>query len=75
MLVKHQAHVTTVTLNRPHILNALDATMSWRLYDALREADAEPSTGAIVLTGPAAPSGRRQDRQHGRRPTNGLGPA
>jgi enoyl-CoA hydratase len=51
VLVGHSDGVTTVTLNRPHILNALDSVMSWRLYDAFRRADAEPTTGSIVLTG------------------------
>jgi len=49
--LRHEDRVSTVTFNRPTILNALDAAASYALMDRLREADAEPTTGAIVLTG------------------------
>jgi 2-(1,2-epoxy-1,2-dihydrophenyl)acetyl-CoA isomerase len=42
--------VLTITLNRPDVLNALDATMHARLADALAEARDE-SIRAVVITG------------------------
>jgi enoyl-CoA hydratase len=49
--LRHEDRISTVTLNRPAILNAIDAATTYALMDRMREADAEPSTGAIVLTG------------------------
>lgn len=43
--------VSTITLNRPDRLNASNAAMTAGLIAALAEADGEPSTGVIVLTG------------------------
>jgi enoyl-CoA hydratase len=51
ILVDHREDVTTITLNRPEQLNALDGNMVEELQTVLSEADAEPSTGAIVITG------------------------
>jgi len=51
VLLRHEQGVSTVTLNRPEIMNAIGADMTEELVEALRSADAEPSTGAIVLTG------------------------
>jgi enoyl-CoA hydratase len=51
VLLSHEEGVSTVTLNRPGILNAIGAEMTVELVEALRIADAEPTTGCIVLTG------------------------
>ena len=46
-----QGAVSLVTLNRPERLNAIGGHLLADLHDALIQAQAEPSTGAIVLTG------------------------
>jgi enoyl-CoA hydratase len=51
VLLDHDDGVSTVTLNRPEILNAIDADMTAELIGVLRLADAEPTTGCIVLRG------------------------
>ena len=51
VLLDHSDAISTVTLNRPDRLNALDAEMTARLLEALQAADVEPSTNCIVLTG------------------------
>ena len=51
VLLSHSGGVSTVTLNRPDILNAIGAEMTRDLIVTLRIADGEPSTGCIVLTG------------------------
>jgi enoyl-CoA hydratase/carnithine racemase len=43
--------VRVLTLNRPEARNALDGALISALYEALVAADAEPSAGAVVLTG------------------------
>src|SRR4051794_28776761 len=43
--------VATITLNRPHALNAVTLDMEALLDETLREADADPGVGCIVLTG------------------------
>ena len=43
--------ITTVTLQRPEALNALDETMTLRLVDVLTELDRDDATRVIVLTG------------------------
>lgn len=43
--------VSLVTLNRPERLNAMGAELMEDLHQALRAAQADPATGAIVLTG------------------------
>lgn len=44
-------NVSVVAFNRPDILNAIDARCTAALIARLHEADADPDTGAIVLTG------------------------
>jgi enoyl-CoA hydratase len=51
VLAQHDQGVSTLTLNRPELLNAIGAAMTSQLIDALAAADAEPTTGSIVLTG------------------------
>lgn len=43
--------VALITLHRPAVLNALNATLMRELSGLLRELDADPGVGAIVLTG------------------------
>lgn len=49
--VHHDGGVTTLTLQRPQALNALDGALTAALIDALDEADADDDVGAVVLTG------------------------
>ncbi len=43
--------IATVTLNRPAKLNAYTPQMGNELFDAFREADADPAVRVIILTG------------------------
>lgn len=47
LLIAHRGHVTILTLNRPHAMNALDYELYMALEDAVRASDAR----AIVITG------------------------
>ena len=51
--VRYEAHdgIAVITLNRPERLNAIVAGMGERYTDLLRQADADPSVRAIVVTG------------------------
>lgn len=51
VLLRREGTVSVVAFNRPDIMNAIDADTSTALLARLREADADPETGAIVLTG------------------------
>ncbi len=51
VLSEFENGVRTLTLNRPERLNAIDAALVAGLRQALREALADPATGAIVLRG------------------------
>ena len=51
ILVDVADDVCTITLNRPHRLNAWTGRMSAELYDAIDAANGNPNVGAIVLTG------------------------
>ncbi|MCC7008378.1 MAG: enoyl-CoA hydratase/isomerase family protein [Acidobacteria bacterium] len=51
LLVERDGSVLTIVLNRPTVLNALNARMIEELDDALADADADASIGAVVLTG------------------------
>ena len=51
LLVSHREGVTTLTMNRPGSRNALTPEMGALLETALREAAADPSVRAVVLTG------------------------
>ena len=51
ILVQHEDDVTTLTLNRPEKLNAMDPPMVVALMETLRAVDAYPETKVIVLTG------------------------
>jgi len=43
--------VLVVTLNRPAVLNAWTPAMEERYFDVLQEADADPATRVVVVTG------------------------
>ncbi|WP_433347102.1 enoyl-CoA hydratase/isomerase family protein [Microtetraspora malaysiensis] len=50
VLTEHDGPVLTITLNRPQVLNALDAATLHALADAWQEA-ADPEVRAVVVTG------------------------
>ncbi len=51
ILVETEGAVTTLTLNRPDVLNSFNREMSRELQVALTEARTDPGVRAIVLTG------------------------
>jgi enoyl-CoA hydratase len=51
LLVRRDGHVATLTLNRPSVLNALNAYVLERLATELAVIDADPEIRAVVLTG------------------------
>jgi len=51
ILLSKNNHVTTVTLNRPKKLNALNLTMAAELHEALAAEDQDDDTRVIVITG------------------------
>lgn len=51
MQIGRDGAVVILTLNRPDVLNALSCEMRGALADAFRAVDADPSIGAIILTG------------------------
>jgi 2-(1,2-epoxy-1,2-dihydrophenyl)acetyl-CoA isomerase len=51
ILVESRAGVTTITLDRPEVLNAFNARMSAELGEALIAAERDPSTRALVIAG------------------------
>jgi enoyl-CoA hydratase len=51
ILVEKQQAVGLIRLNRPQALNALNNQLIKELMDALAVFDADPATGAIVITG------------------------
>jgi enoyl-CoA hydratase len=51
VLVTSDGPVTTITLNRPEVLNALTPVLVERLADALERSAADPGTRVVVLTG------------------------
>ncbi len=51
VLVEHRERVTTVTINRPELRNAVDAETAALLADAFRDFDADPDADVAVLTG------------------------
>lgn len=51
LVVEKREHVTLITLSRPERLNAITVAMLEGLTAAFREADADASVRAIVLTG------------------------
>lgn len=51
LVVHDQDAVRVLTLNRPRVLNAIDAATGTALREALAAADADPAVRCIVLTG------------------------
>jgi enoyl-CoA hydratase len=51
LLIRRDGRVATLTLNRPKVLNALNAELLARLGAALAELDADPNVRAVILTG------------------------
>lgn len=51
ILAESSDDVATITLNRPHRLNAWTHQMSTELYDAISGYNDDPTVGAIVVTG------------------------
>jgi 2-(1,2-epoxy-1,2-dihydrophenyl)acetyl-CoA isomerase len=51
LLVETRAGVTTITLNRPEVLNAFNAQLMSELGEALKVAEGGDETRAIVITG------------------------
>jgi enoyl-CoA hydratase len=51
ILVKQEGRVGVIALNRPESLNALNVQVCGEVLTAARDFDADPETGAIVITG------------------------
>ncbi len=51
ILTETRGRVGIVTLNRPQAMNAFNSTMLTELFDALEAFDADPTVGAMVVTG------------------------
>jgi methylglutaconyl-CoA hydratase len=51
LLIERHGPIATVTLNRPQVHNALDATLVTEIRDAFRMLDADETARAVVLTG------------------------
>jgi enoyl-CoA hydratase len=51
VVLRRDGNVSVVAFNKPDILNAIDSRCGEALLARLHEADADPETGAIVLTG------------------------
>lgn len=51
VLVAHDGPVTTITINRPEVANAVDRECAQLLADAFREFDDSPTAAVAVLTG------------------------
>lgn len=53
VIVDQSGPVTVVTINRPHVRNAVDGPTAQLLYDAFLAFDADPAQHVAVLTGAA----------------------
>jgi 2-(1,2-epoxy-1,2-dihydrophenyl)acetyl-CoA isomerase len=51
VLIKHEEGVATLTLNRPHRLNALNGPLGRSLVEALNLVAHDPTVRAVVITG------------------------
>jgi enoyl-CoA hydratase/carnithine racemase len=51
LLVDKHEHATVWTLNRPHRMNAMNATVIGELTEAVREFEADPDQHVAILTG------------------------
>jgi len=57
-LVEMRGHVLIVTMNRPHVRNALSGPMMAIMKAAWDQVDNDPRVRSCILTGAAAPSAR-----------------
>ena len=51
LLIETADRIRTLTLNRPHVRNALSMELRDRLFPALRDADADDDVDVVILTG------------------------
>lgn len=51
ILTSRKDRVAIITINRPDALNALNTTVAKEMLGALKEFDADPKIGAIIITG------------------------
>jgi crotonobetainyl-CoA hydratase len=51
VLFERRDRVALVTLNRPEVLNAVNAELSWRCGEILEEIEQDPELWAVVITG------------------------
>jgi enoyl-CoA hydratase len=51
IIVEKKDRITTITLNRPEVLNALSPNMIQELHRALKEIAADPNCGVLVVKG------------------------
>lgn len=51
IIVETSGGVTTITLNRPEVLNAVNTPMAKELHDAVRQAARDAAVRCVVLTG------------------------
>jgi enoyl-CoA hydratase len=51
ILVETKGRVGIIRLNRPQVLNALNAAIKLELGDAVRKFDADPAIGCMIITG------------------------
>lgn len=51
LLIDHQDGVTTLTMNRPKVLNALSLDMRHAMFDAMDEIEHDPKVRCVVLRG------------------------
>lgn len=51
LLVEHAERITTLTINRPEVFNALNGDVLLRLREAIVAATANPHVRAVVITG------------------------
>ena len=77
LLVSKKEFVTTVTLNRPERLNALNIQLANELHDVLHDEDQDDETRVIVLTGAGRGFSAGADLQGGGTagPTNANAPS
>ncbi len=51
LLVDHQDGITTLTMNRPEVLNALSMDMRLAMFDAMDAIEHDPKVRCVVLRG------------------------
>lgn len=51
LLVETDGQVRVLTLNRPHVRNAINSTLGAALHEAIVAADADPAVRCLVMTG------------------------